>query len=72
MCVCVYGVIPCCDGGCSGETPALYTVIPEKTVPVGGAMMGSSHVYDVSTASAPAKKVREGGEGVGGEGKGVG
>ena len=35
---------------CSGETPALYTVLPEKTASVGGAMMGSSHVYDMASA----------------------
>ena len=33
-----------------GETPALYTVLPEKTAAVGGAMMGSSHVYDIGAA----------------------
>lgn len=31
-----------------GDTPALYTVLPEKKVNVGGALMGSTHVYDVS------------------------
>ncbi len=34
-----------------GETPALYTVLPEKTAAVGGAMMGSSHVYDLGAAA---------------------
>jgi splicing factor 3B subunit 2 len=31
-----------------GDTPALYTVLPEKKTNVGGAMMGSSHIYDIS------------------------
>ena len=31
-----------------GDTPALYTVLPEKKTTVGGAMMGSAHVYDMS------------------------
>ncbi|GFO47292.1 splicing factor 3b subunit 2 [Plakobranchus ocellatus] len=32
-----------------GDTPALYQVLPEKrAAPVGGAMMGSAHVYDMS------------------------
>ena len=39
---------------CRGETPTLYTVIPEKTAAVGGAMMGSSHVYELGTAVAAA------------------
>ena len=35
-----------------GDTPALYTVLPEKKVNVGaGTMMGSAHVYDVSGVS---------------------
>ena len=34
-----------------GETPALYQVIPEKKTTVGGAMMGSAHVYDVAGVS---------------------
>ena len=41
---------------CSGETPALYTVLPEKTASVGGAMMGSSHVYDMASAVPGALK----------------
>lgn len=41
-----------------GETPTLYTVLPEKTSAVGGAMMGSSHVYDLgSTVSGNIRKV---------------
>lgn len=31
-----------------GETPALYTILPEKKAAVGGAMMGSAHVYDTT------------------------
>ena len=31
-----------------GETPALYQVLPEKRTAVGGAMMGSAHIYDVA------------------------
>ncbi len=31
-----------------GDTPALYTVLPEKKQTVGGAMMGSAHIYDIS------------------------
>ncbi len=38
----------------SGETPALYTVISEKATSVGGAMMGSSHVYDLAAAASGA------------------
>ena len=30
-----------------GDTPALYQVLKEKTAAVGGAMMGSAHVYDI-------------------------
>ena len=36
-----------------GDTPALYTVLPEKKTAVGGAMMGSAHVYDVTAVSLP-------------------
>ncbi|XP_063294886.1 splicing factor 3B subunit 2 isoform X1 [Pelobates fuscus] len=33
------------------ETPQLFTVLPEKrTATVGGAMMGSTHIYDITTA----------------------
>lgn len=35
---------------CRSETPQLFTVLPEKrTATVGGAMMGSTHIYDMST-----------------------
>ncbi len=37
-----------------GETPSLYTVLPEKTAAVGGALMGSSHVYDIGTSAGGA------------------
>ncbi len=40
-----------------GETPALYTVFPEKNAAVDGALMGSSHMYDIRTAGA-LRKVR--------------
>ena len=33
------------------ETPALYQVLPEKRTAVGGAMMGSAHIYDVPPVS---------------------
>jgi len=34
-----------------GETPALYTILPEKkTDRLGGAMMGSTHIYDIAAA----------------------
>ena len=33
------------------EQPTLYTVLPEKRATVGAMMMGSAHVYDMSTVS---------------------
>ena len=39
-----------------GETPALYTVLPEKAAAIGGAMMGSAHVYDIGAAVPGATK----------------
>lgn len=33
------------------QTPALYTILPEKKAGVGGAMMGSSHIYDMTGVS---------------------
>ncbi|KAG1684818.1 Splicing factor 3B subunit 2 [Nymphon striatum] len=34
-----------------GDTPALYTILPEKKMEkLGGAMMGSTHAYDMSAA----------------------
>ena len=35
-----------------GDTPALYTVLPEKRTNIGGAMMGSAHVYDMTAVSS--------------------
>lgn len=46
-----------------GETPALYTILPEKKAAVGGAMMGSAHVYD-TTAVTAGKKDKPGTEGI--------
>ncbi|KAK6997662.1 splicing factor 3B subunit 2-like isoform X2 [Biomphalaria glabrata] len=41
-----------------GDTPALYQVLPEKKTTVGGAMMGSAHVYDISVVQKkPGDKV---------------
>lgn len=38
-----------------GDTPALYTILPEKrTETMGRAMMGSTHTYDISAAAAAA------------------
>lgn len=34
----------------TGEAPTLYKILPEKTASVGGAMMGSSKVYDLGSA----------------------
>ncbi|XP_052106749.1 splicing factor 3B subunit 2-like [Mytilus californianus] len=39
-----------------GETPALYTILPEKKQQVGAAMMGSSHIYDMTGVQPGAKK----------------
>lgn len=39
-----------------GDTPALYQILPEKKASVGGAMMGSAHVYDLSAVTVPVKK----------------
>lgn len=30
------------------ETPSLFTVLHEKKTNIGGAMMGSAHVYDIN------------------------
>lgn len=41
-----------------GDTPALYTILPEKkNERVGAAMMGSTHVYDLSAAMAKGPKM---------------
>ena len=37
------------------EQQTLYTVLPEKRVNVGAAMMGSAHVYDMATVSKGSK-----------------
>ena len=34
------------------EQQTLYTVLPEKRVNVGAAMMGSAHVYDMATVGS--------------------
>lgn len=39
-----------------GDTPALYTILPEKKTNIGVAMMGSAHVYDISAAMSGGKK----------------
>ncbi|XP_010570858.1 PREDICTED: splicing factor 3B subunit 2 [Haliaeetus leucocephalus] len=40
---------PVSRGTCGSETPQLFTVVPEKrTATVGTAMMGSTHIYDMS------------------------
>lgn len=33
------------------EQPSLYTMLPEKRINVGAAMMGSAHVYDIAGVS---------------------
>lgn len=38
------------EGGEGEEAPALYKVLPEKSVSIGSNMMGSSKVYDLSAA----------------------
>jgi len=40
-----------------GDTPALYTVLQEKQRNIGGAMMGSSHAYDLTKKTASAEAV---------------
>jgi len=39
-----------------GDTPALYTIVPEKRQAVGAAMMGSAHTYDISAATAAGRR----------------
>lgn len=34
-----------------GDTPALYTILPEKKTNVGTNMMGSAHIYDMTAVS---------------------
>merc|ERR1712168_1095087 len=39
-------------GEAGGDTPALYQVLAEKkTANIGGAMMGSSHIYDIANVA---------------------
>jgi splicing factor 3B subunit 2 len=38
-----------------GETPTLFKILPEKATSVGGSMMGSSKVYDLSAAASGKK-----------------
>ncbi|XP_076064562.1 splicing factor 3b subunit 2 isoform X2 [Oratosquilla oratoria] len=48
-----------------GDTPALYTVLPEKRAEgVGRAMMGSTHTYDLSAAAAGGTVSRGASQGV--------
>ena len=42
------------------ETPTLYQVLPEKRTAVGGAMMGSAHIYDVPPVSYLARPMPRG------------
>ncbi|XP_076442463.1 uncharacterized protein LOC143281241 isoform X2 [Babylonia areolata] len=44
-----------------GDTPALYTVLPEKKTSVGGAMMGSAHIYDMAGVQPGKKGAEKGG-----------
>lgn len=37
----------------SGDTPALYQVLPERRVGLTQGMMASTHVYDISAAANP-------------------
>ncbi|ESO01355.1 hypothetical protein HELRODRAFT_100627 [Helobdella robusta] len=46
-----------------GDTPNLYTILPERRVGAGGGMMGSTHVYDIPTP-IPAVGKKGSGEGV--------
>ena len=47
-----------------GETPALYTILPEKRVEAGLAksMMGSTHTYDLAAATGGANVPQPRGE----------
>ena len=49
-----------------GDTPALFTVLPEKRVNLGTAMMGSTHIYDMTAAPAATVTTKKsgGGEGI--------
>ncbi|XP_045613444.1 splicing factor 3B subunit 2 [Procambarus clarkii] len=48
-----------------GDTPALYTILPEKrTETMGRAMMGSTHTYDIGAAAASGIASRSATQGV--------
>merc|ERR1712241_930460 len=41
-----------------GDTPSLYTVLPEKKADrIGASMMGSTHTYDVPAAAGSARRI---------------
>lgn len=42
------------ESNAGGDTPALYKILPEKAANVGGSMMGSAKVYDISHAKKAA------------------
>lgn len=42
------------ESNAGGDTPALYKILPEKAAHVGGSMMGSAKVYDISHAKKAA------------------
>lgn len=42
------------ESNAGGDTPALYKILPEKSANVGGSMMGSSKIYDISHAKKAA------------------
>merc|ERR1712008_282339 len=45
-----------------GDTPSLYTVLPEKKADrIGASMMGSTHTYDVPAAGGGARRIDPGG-----------
>lgn len=51
-----------------GDTPELYTVLPERRVGVGAAFVGSTHVYDIPATTTTTKRVEGGEAGKRGEG----
>lgn len=66
--------LECCFSIRSNETPVLYQVLPEKrTDRIGATMMGSTHVYDMSTASGnkPPQNVAAGHRGAANEREGM-
>ncbi|XP_029633542.1 splicing factor 3B subunit 2 [Octopus sinensis] len=46
-----------------GDTPALYTILPEKKTNVGANMMGSAHIYDMSAVTGMPTQKRFGEKG---------